>query len=160
MKISFEPHSKMWNMFFKKECVNLQKILKTNIVEVHHIGSTSIPSIVAVPILDILCVVHTLDGIAAFRSLIESSGYTFTGNADSEILFTRTSSDKSTTLSKITILDKSDERVGQFLDFRDYLNSEDSVATEFNKLKLNHVNDSASYEKAKNAFIAIVLSSL
>ena len=74
-KVELVPHSPIWKKFFQKECQNLSKVLRNNIVEVHHIGSTAIPKIMAKPTLDILCVVHTMDGIDCFKDEFKKTLY-------------------------------------------------------------------------------------
>ena len=47
------PHSKEWAKEFEKEKRILQKILGDDALEIHHVGSTSIPGLMAKPIIDI-----------------------------------------------------------------------------------------------------------
>lgn len=156
----------MWSAFFKKECELLHKILRNNLIDVHHIGSTAIPSILAKPTLDIMCVVHTLDGIEKFRDEFERVGYTWLGEngIPQRLYFERIAKDEVTHLSHIHIFESHNPLVHDHLDFRDYLNSELKVAKEYEKLKIELKNkfndDHISYNQGKDSFIKIVLDGL
>ena len=73
-KADLLPYSPAWEKYFEKEKAGLAKLLKSNLSQIHHIGSTAITSIHAKPTLDILVEVHTLDGITAFKDEFERAG--------------------------------------------------------------------------------------
>lgn len=53
--IKYDPN---WPKLFKKEAEQIKQALGSNCIEVHYIGSTSIPGLSAKPIIDILPVVQ------------------------------------------------------------------------------------------------------
>ncbi|MGI4788146.1 MAG: GrpB family protein [Janthinobacterium lividum] len=47
MRICMVPHDPKWRSEFEREAEQITAILGSNVVAVHHIGSTAIPSIYA-----------------------------------------------------------------------------------------------------------------
>ncbi len=165
-KIELMPYTPMFQDFYLKECKALEKVLRSNLIEVYHIGSTAIPGIMAKPILDVLCVVHTIDGIDAFNREFEALGLEPRGEygiADRRY-FVRKAKDGETHLSHIHIFEKSNSLIADHLDFRDYLRAESEVAKEYEKVKIELAtrfeNDTKKYTDAKSEFIRIVLEGL
>jgi GrpB-like predicted nucleotidyltransferase (UPF0157 family) len=164
--VELVAYSPAWKKYFEKEKLGLTKLLRNNLVEVHHIGSTAITSIVAKPTLDILVEVHTLDGIEAFKSEFERAGLILTDEFDREerLYFIRLAADGITHLSHIHIFDRSSEHIQNHLDFRDYLNAEIEVAKEYENLKVTlkekFENSPELYSAGKNEFITTVLKNI
>jgi GrpB-like predicted nucleotidyltransferase (UPF0157 family) len=165
-KIELVPHSPIWEKYFQKESQTLSKVLRNNIVEIHHIGSTAIPKILAKPILDILCVVHTMDGIDLFKNEFKKLGLIWKGEhgIPGRLHFVRLGSDGVTHLCHIHIFEKGNSLINDHLDFRDYLNAEDKIAKEYETLKVllkeKHEENPNLYQIAKNEFIETVLRTL
>jgi len=165
-KVELVSYTPMWKDFFIKECQNLEKILRKNIVEIHHIGSTAIPSIMAKPTLDILCVVHTMDGIELFKSEFEKSGLVWKGENGvfGRLYFERLAKEGSRHLCHVHIFEKGNSLIDDHLDFRDYLNAEGEVAKEYEKLKVElkskYSDNPALYTAAKSEFIETILQNI
>ncbi|MFZ0075603.1 MAG: GrpB family protein, partial [Exiguobacterium undae] len=66
------PYQTSWPDTFEQEAARLRTVFGERLLAVHHIGSTSVPGLSAKPILDILPVVDTLDGIEAFDAAMEA----------------------------------------------------------------------------------------
>lgn len=165
-KVELVPYSPVWEKYFQKESKNLSKVLRNNLVEVHHIGSTAIPKILAKPILDILCVVHTMDGIDLFKNEFQKIGLTWKGEhgIPGRLHFVRFGSDGVTHLCHIHIFEKENTLINDHLDFRDYLNAEEKIAKEYEDLKIHLKEKNGDnpnlYQIGKNEFIETVLRNL
>ena len=48
------PHSEEWNNLFEKEKINLYNCIKEYVIDIQHVGSTSIIGMYAKPIIDIV----------------------------------------------------------------------------------------------------------
>ena len=59
-EIKIEPHNKNWSHQFDNESKRISYALKNNILNIYHIGSTSIPDLAAKPKIDIIAEVKDL----------------------------------------------------------------------------------------------------
>src|SRR3972149_4393855 len=73
--IEVVPYIPDWPRMFEKEAALLKQVLGRHSLEVHHIGSTSVPGLSAKRDIDILCVVDQLSSSLELRNF----GYTFKG---------------------------------------------------------------------------------
>lgn len=81
-KIILVPFNHQWNELYKLEATRILKKLGTQIIEIQHIGSTSIPDIYSKPIIDIMIGIENLESPElAIKDLIEL-GYQYLGNAN------------------------------------------------------------------------------
>src|SRR5947207_10854583 len=79
IKVDLVPHSPDWALAAHREIVRLSNTLQSNLIAIHHIGSTAIPGIHAKPILDLMLVVRSLAELDAAKPLIEALGYQWWG---------------------------------------------------------------------------------
>lgn len=165
-KVELVPYSPIWEKYLEKEEQNLRNILRNNLIEVIHVGSTAIPTISAVPTLDILCVVHTLDGISLFKNEFERRGLSWRKDYEikNRLYLERISPVGDSHLSHIHILDKSNEEIMDFIDFKEYLIQEPEVAKKYHDLKVSlkekHGDNIDLYDVFKSDFIKMILSNL
>ncbi|EQC47437.1 GrpB family protein [Bacteriovorax sp. Seq25_V] len=159
--IEFVDYDPIWTKIFEKEMQSLMKLLKSNLIQCHHIGSTAIPSIKAVPCMDILCIVHTLDGISIFQNEFKKAGFSIQdSNDEKRINFYRHGASSSNILTKVTILEGTNEMALDMIDFKEYLNAEPEVAKEYERMKLAHKGPIEIYEQSKKLFIQTVLKTI
>jgi GrpB-like predicted nucleotidyltransferase (UPF0157 family) len=79
MKVHLEPHNPAWAVHFSKIRDDLQDIFKDiPILSIEHVGSTSIPNLLAKPVLDIDIVVPATS-LPPARLALVSAGYTDLG---------------------------------------------------------------------------------
>lgn len=161
-KIDFLPYSPMYKQYYLKECNVLEKLLRSNCINIYHVGSTAITKISSRPTLDILCVVHTLDGIMHFEDEFARVGLRVREKLNNEkrIVFERVSKDGQLVMSRLYIHDKNDPKIEDYLDFRDHLNKDEAMAKRYEQSKLDFAKDPATYDKKKAALIELILESL
>lgn len=75
MYVKVVPYQPAWPAEYEAEAEKIKQILGGELIEIHHIGSTSVPGLKAKPILDILPVVRDIDRIDAYNSAFEAIGY-------------------------------------------------------------------------------------
>ncbi|MBA2649609.1 MAG: GNAT family N-acetyltransferase [Legionella sp.] len=81
------PYNADWPEQFKIEAQAIEKALGDNCIEIHHIGSTSVPGLAAKPVLDMVPVVKNLLKVDAANPFMLELGYEAKGEYG--ILFRR-----------------------------------------------------------------------
>ena len=76
--VSLSRHSENWFRAFTIANETLRKQIPANL-ELHYIGSTSIPNIHAKPILDVLGVVPSIEAFDSHRPELEALGFVWKG---------------------------------------------------------------------------------
>ena len=77
--IEVVPYEPLWKELFEKESSRIKEVLTEGLVDVHHIGSTSVPGLAAKPIIDLLPEVSDLETLDQFDEAMEGLGYTVMG---------------------------------------------------------------------------------
>jgi GrpB-like predicted nucleotidyltransferase (UPF0157 family) len=78
-RVWLAPHYPAWKEMAAAEGARLGSVLGENLIAAHHIGSTAIPGIAAKPVVDLMPVVRSLEGLEARRADIEALGYLWRG---------------------------------------------------------------------------------
>jgi GrpB-like predicted nucleotidyltransferase (UPF0157 family) len=79
--VELHPHSPQWAAMAHAESVRLLGALGPALLTVHHIGSTSIPGILAKPIIDLIPVATDLDSLDRAMPNIAALGYECLGES-------------------------------------------------------------------------------
>jgi GrpB-like predicted nucleotidyltransferase (UPF0157 family) len=73
--ISIVEYSSRWPELFEREAHRIRAALGDRALRIEHIGSTSVPGLVAKPIIDILLVVTDSGDEGAYVPVLETAGY-------------------------------------------------------------------------------------
>jgi len=71
--VEYDPH---WPKAFEREANRVRSILGDKIIQVEHVGSTSVPGLCAKPIIDMLLVVEDSADEPSYVPALEAAGYT------------------------------------------------------------------------------------
>lgn len=133
-------HEQEWEIEAQNTISRLKGILGNVIKDIQHVGSTSIPSIKAKPIIDIAVAVDHFEDILAFEKELKDDGFYYRPNSDlgEQLLFASGSfyegtGDLQTHFIHVVLTNSMDWI--NYINFRDYLNSTPSVAKEYEALK-------------------------
>lgn len=75
MKVAIEPYDPDWPLKFREIQAQLFDILnKVDVISIEHVGSTSIPSLMAKPVLDIDIIIP-ISSLEAARSALKGANY-------------------------------------------------------------------------------------
>ena len=73
--VELVDYDEQWNEEYKKEEELLKSVLADKIIEIHHIGSTSIRGLKAKPVIDILVVIKSLEEISEIETMLKPYDY-------------------------------------------------------------------------------------
>ncbi|MBQ3547808.1 MAG: GrpB family protein [Clostridia bacterium] len=157
-------HEKEWEIEAEKTIKILKTILCDIIFQIQHVGSTAIPSIKAKPIIDIAVAVNDFKDVLALENELQENGfYCRPSEENNQLLFACGSlydgtGDLQTHFIHFVLKD-SMEWIN-YLNFRDYLNSNLSIAREYENLKIELSKNRlsrAEYTEGKAEFISYTL---
>lgn len=77
--IEVTDYSPDWERMYYDESLILRSVFGSNLVDIQHIGSTSVPGLKAKPTIDILISVHDLDEVEEVNERLMNFGYTVHG---------------------------------------------------------------------------------
>lgn len=136
--IYLTEHRSSWSEWYNEEKVLLQGILPSIYVKrISHIGSTTVETIWAKPIVDILVEVPIESDIEAIKEkLIQHAGYVCMSQSDKRISFNKGYTEKGFS-ERVYHLHLRRSGDNDELYFRDYLIENSEVAKDYEKLKLS-----------------------
>jgi GrpB-like predicted nucleotidyltransferase (UPF0157 family) len=159
--VKLVAHHPKWAEYFSEEEQLLFKILGEKVLDIRHIGSTSISGIPAKPILDILAAVETLTDVEAFTQDLNKIGYEDKGDGGvpGRRFFVKGAEAKRTHHLNFCELNSFFWR--SHLAFCDYLERHPEIAREYSALKRGLAdrfpNDRGAYTAGKEEFVRSVL---
>lgn len=161
-------HEKEWEIEAQNTISRLKKILGNVAKDIQHVGSTSILSIKAKPIIDIAVAVDDFNDILAFEKELKDDGFYYRPQVDlgEQLLFASGSfyegtGDLQTHFIHVVRTNSMDWI--NYINFRNYLNSTPSVAKEYEDLKVSLAlqapidSGREKYLKGKHDFIVHTL---
>lgn len=163
-KVEVCLHSTDWEAAAEKTIGTLKKILKNDLVDAQHIGSTSIKTICAKPIVDIVVGVRRFEDILKHNGELEKNGIIYRREErPGEHLYICGDLNNNIHTHYIHVVIWNEKSWNDYLNMRDYLNSNEAVAKEYSALKENlaklYPNDRIAYTAQKSGFIESVLRS-
>ncbi|EIT86248.1 hypothetical protein A374_06601 [Fictibacillus macauensis ZFHKF-1] len=128
------PYNEEWLQAFQQEKARLEAVFGSLLVDVHHIGSTSIPAMAAKPIIDLLPVVHDITEVDQYTTQMAAIGYEGRGELGLPgRRFFRKGGDERT--HHVHVYEAGHEDIARHLAFRDYLRSHQEEARTYAELK-------------------------
>lgn len=156
------PFSQEWNLLFEQEKLSLYKTIGDYVVDIQHVGSTSIKDMPAKPIIDIVVGLKDFNDGFKLIDKIEALGYHFKGSLgnSNRFFFWKGSEDNNT--HNLHLTEYGDKNWNNQVLFRDFINSHPDYKDKYLKLKMelasNYKEDRSIYTQSKSEFIAAVIN--
>lgn len=168
--VQLYEHEKEWEIEAQNTIVRLKEILGDVIRDIQHVGSTSILTIKAKPIIDIAIAVDKFDDILVYEKELKDAGFYYRPNAQAslpdQLLFAcgnfyEGTGDLQTHFIHVVLWESMDWI--NYINFRDYLNKTPSAVKEYEELKVSLARQAPidrgreKYLKGKHDFIVYTL---
>lgn len=156
-KTNIQPWTKGWEVAYDQEQKLLKEVLKEELVDIFHIGSTSVPVIgYAKPIIDILIVVKNIEKVDRYNESLRKVGYEPKG--ENGIAGRRYfPKGKQNRTHHVHIFQAGNEHIQTHLDFKMYLMEHPEEAKEYGKWKVKLAKqfpeDHHMYQEGKQDFV-------
>lgn len=158
---SITEYDPQWVDRFNEHAKRIKGIMGRVALEIHHIGSTSIPGMVAKPNIDIEVVVPSLEAARRLSKKMTMAGYTSRGDYSKigEEYFTE-DAENGERLASIHVFPVGHPDIQTQLDFRDYIRSHEKdrelyKATKW-RLYLQYKDNYGAYDSGKQDVIEAI----
>ena len=160
--VLLEPHNTEWKISAQNMIAKLKDILKDDIIDAQHIGSTSIKNISAKPIIDIVVGVTDFDKIMRQNNILRANGIFYRReDHPGQHLYVCGDIENGIHTHYIHVVIWGKEAWNNYINMRDYLNADYKTAQEYSNLKKylaeQYPDDREAYTKEKSAFIESAL---
>lgn len=157
-RVKVVPYNPNWRVAFENESKQVAVALGDNVVAVYHIGSTSILTIHAKPIIDMLVEVREIVKIDERNSAIQALGYEVMGELRIPgRRFFRKDNEAGIRTHHVHTFEANSAQVKRHLTFRNYMKAHDEDAQKYSELKQElakkYPNDIERYMDGKDEFI-------
>jgi GrpB-like predicted nucleotidyltransferase (UPF0157 family) len=156
-KVKVTAYDSGWPKSFRSEAESIKRILAAIIVDIHHVGSTSMPGAAAKPIIDIMPVVNDIVAVDTFNDRLAAFGYVARGEygIPGRRFFTKDTAGERT--HHLHVFQQGNPEIARHLDFRDYLIAHPMELESYCRLKTElaqqYPDDIEAYMDGKDAFI-------
>ena len=160
--VHLEPHDKQWDEIAAQTIKTLKSILGDDAIDIQHIGSTAIPAIKAKPIIDIVVGTTDFGRIMSHNEQLENEGIFYRGSdVEHQVLYVIGDMAKDIRTHHIHVVKWNGTEWKNYIHFRDYLNANENMALQYQKLKeeleSKYADDRVAYTNGKQDMIDIIL---
>lgn len=164
-EVALFPHQKEWKTEAQKTICSLKEILGDIIIDIAHVGSTSVPTIKAKPIIDIAVAVESFDRVLALEEKLRKAGFYYLPDIHEwQLLFASGSYYDGTAELQthfIHVVKTASPEWRDYINFRDYLIANPEAAKDYEALKESLVllpdMNREKYTSSKHDFIVEIL---
>ncbi|WP_418276678.1 GrpB family protein [Isoptericola jiangsuensis] len=156
-RVVLVPYNSEWPRAFERVRDEITCALGEVALDVHHIGSTSVPGLLAKAVIDVVLVVVDVDAESAYLDRLVGCGYNFRRREPGHRLFRSPDLDVN-----IHVLQAGDPAIAAHLVFRDHLRRDSTDRERYGRLKTELArrewDGMNAYADAKSEFIQEVLT--
>ncbi|MDD5071129.1 MAG: GrpB family protein [Patescibacteria group bacterium] len=128
-------HNLKWSQSFEREKKKIKKIFSRKALDIQHVGSTSVPGMVAKPIIDIALLVPSITKVGRYEENLKKIGYNIKKDDTNKkrLFFTKGPEKKRTHYLHIGKVGSG--YIEDMILFRDYLCEDRRAAEKYSELK-------------------------
>lgn len=157
MNVVVTEYNEDWKQKFSEEAQKIKDIFGDELIDIHHIGSTSVPGLKAKPIIDIMPVVKDIEKVDSFNDQMEDIGYECMGELGMKgRRYFRKGGDNRTHQVHVFQRDNKED-IDRHLAVRDYLRTHPDYANRYGDLKeslaTQFPKNIEAYMDGKDAFV-------
>ncbi|STX51746.1 glutamate rich protein GrpB [Legionella busanensis] len=156
-RIEVVPYNTNWPIEFAEEAGKIKEALGNNCIEIHHIGSTSVPDLAAKPVIDMIPVVLDITKVENANTAMQTLGYEAKGEYGMPFrrYFQKGSNQRT---HHVHVYELGNSEIDRHLKFRDWLRAHPKDKEAYARLKETlahqHPYDINTYCLGKESFIA------
>ena len=166
--VKLAKHQPLWETEAKNTILTLKTLFGDMAAEIQHVGSTSIPDIMAKPIIDIAVAVRSFEDVAPLIPVLEQNGFYYRPNnaLQNQMLFAKGSYYTGTGNVQthfIHVVLWTGREWTDYVNFRDYMNAHPEEAKAYEALKMRLALEAPldagriQYTEGKHEFITQML---
>ena len=159
--VELEDYNYSWKDDYLKEEKLLKELLGNRIIEIHHIGSTSIEGLKAKPIIDILIVIDSLNNISEIEEILSKYDYHNRGQQGVPDRYFFAKGPEEARTHYIHLVEPKSNTYYNQVYFKKYLIEHPEYIKKYCDLKqqlaLKYADDRPKYTQGKNEFITDVI---
>lgn len=157
MNVMVTEYNEKWEHMFREEAQKIEEIFADELLDIYHIGSTSVPGLKAKPIIDMMPVVKDIEKIDSYNEKMEGLGYECMGEFGmTGRRYFRKGGDNRTHQVHVFQADNKED-IQRHLAVRDYLRTHPEAVKQYGDLKEKLANqfpkDIEAYMDGKDAFV-------
>jgi len=157
--IELVPYDVVWPDLFEREAELIRAALGPNCLEIHHIGSTAVPGLIAKPVIDMLPVVSNIVHVDFAVEIMQQLGYEGKGEfgIPARRFFMKGGDNRT---HHVHVYEKNNAEIERHLRFRDWLRSHPDDRTAYQNLKMElaaqFAHDPLAYSANKDGLIRAI----
>lgn len=156
MKVRLTDYSVNWTQMFQNEAEFLKTIFGDEIVQCEHFGSTSILGMKAKPVIDMMCIVKSIEKVDLFNSQMADLSYDVAGEwgIAGRRLFRKGGENRT---HHIHFYEVDNPEIQRHLIFRDYLRAHPQEVINYSRFKeelAQRFEHTSEYSPAKKKFVS------
>lgn len=159
--VELEDYNYSWKDDYLKEEKLLKELLGNRIIEIHHIGSTSIEGLKAKPIIDILIVIDSLNNISEIEEILSKYDYHNRGQQGVPDRYFFAKGPEEARTHYIHFVEPKSNTYYNQVYFKKYLIEHPEYIKKYCDLKqqlaLKYADDRPKYTQGKNEFITDII---
>lgn len=155
MKVRLSNYDEVWVRRFQEEADFLMNLFGGEIVNIEHFGSTSVPGLMAKPVIDMICIVNQIDRVDRLNDTLHTLGYDVAGDwgIPGRRLFRKGGENRT---HHIHFYQAGNPHIERHLVLRDYLRSHPEEAERYGRFKeelAQRYEHTSEYSPAKKAYV-------